>query len=101
MYIGHHIEVKFWDFDKSRVKKSHPNSIRLNNLIVKKIAEVDDVLLQAEVRKEHIDLQELKKRFPIGNRQPMLLNMCLHNRGFIYFLTYFCSPPYITPIESL
>ena len=31
--IGHRIKQRDWDDEKKRVKKSHDNSVRLNNLI--------------------------------------------------------------------
>jgi integrase/recombinase XerD len=33
IYLGFSIHSKDWDADKQRVKKSHPNSARLNNFL--------------------------------------------------------------------
>ena len=46
LFIGQYIEEKFWDAQNKRVKKSHSNSVRLNNLIAKKISEANDTLLE-------------------------------------------------------
>ena len=31
LYTGHYIDSEFWDETNRKVKKSHPNSLRLNN----------------------------------------------------------------------
>jgi integrase/recombinase XerD len=45
---GQCIDEKHWDAVQQRVKKSHPNSTRLNNFILKKLAEANDKLLELE-----------------------------------------------------
>jgi integrase/recombinase XerD len=52
IYLGHYIRQADWDEANRKVKKSHPNSTRLNTLILKKLAEANDTLL---------DLQTFKK----------------------------------------
>lgn len=44
MYIGHYIELKYWDKKNKTVRKSHPNSNRLNNLLISKLVEVNKML---------------------------------------------------------
>ncbi len=72
LYIGQYIEEKFWDTQNKRVKKSHPNAVRLNNLIAKKTAEANNTLLdvvtenkKASVKniKTQIDLEDTSKDF--------------------------------------
>jgi len=46
IYLGQYIKEKYWDGDNQRVKKSHPNSKRLNNLILKKLSEANDTVLE-------------------------------------------------------
>ena len=41
VHIGHSVEEKHWDAISGKVKKSHPNSVRLNNLIAKKLSEAN------------------------------------------------------------
>lgn len=48
VHLGHSILPKDWDEDMERVRKSHPNSTRLNNLIRKKIADADSIALDSE-----------------------------------------------------
>lgn len=39
---------KDWDTKNQKAKKSHPNSVRLNNLIAHNLAEANDKLLELE-----------------------------------------------------
>ena len=54
IYLGHSVTESQWDEDVQRVRKSHPNSQRLNNFILKKLSEANDKLLELETQKEHI-----------------------------------------------
>lgn len=54
---------KDWDSKKLRVKSSHPNSKRLNNLILKKMVEAEDLILESE---------SLKKEFSAGQVTKMI-----------------------------
>ncbi|HVW96020.1 MAG TPA: phage integrase SAM-like domain and Arm DNA-binding domain-containing protein, partial [Mucilaginibacter sp.] len=47
--VGHSVKESDWDAKNSKVKKSHPNSIWLNNLIAKRVSEANDKLIQMEV----------------------------------------------------
>ncbi|CCH56583.1 tyrosine type site-specific recombinase [Fibrisoma limi BUZ 3] len=62
IYLGHHIDPADWDESKQRVKKSHPNSARLNNLIIKKLAEANDQSLELETQKSYVSAQAVKQR---------------------------------------
>jgi len=42
IHLGHNLHDKDWDGANQRVKKSHPNMVRLNNKLVNKLAEVND-----------------------------------------------------------
>jgi len=55
------IHEKDWDIKNSKVKSSHPNSKRLNNLIRKKVVEVDDLILEAESLKKNYTSGEIKE----------------------------------------
>lgn len=48
IFSGQYINEKDWDNSLSKVKKSHPNSIRLNNLLIKKLSETNDKLIEIE-----------------------------------------------------
>lgn len=60
IYIGHYIQKSQWDAKNARVKKSHPNSARLNNLIAKKISEASDNLLDLESQKKDVSSTRIK-----------------------------------------
>lgn len=62
VYTGHHILEPFWDAKNRKVKKSHPNSARLNNLLIKKMAEAEDSLLELEVQKKDTSAKVVKSR---------------------------------------
>lgn len=61
VYIGHYIKKSDWDEKERRVKKSHPNSGKLNNLISQKMAEVSGKLLDLEVSKTDTSSRIIKK----------------------------------------
>jgi integrase/recombinase XerD len=61
IYIGQHLDKKYWDPLKRHVKKSHPNSARLNNLIAKKIAETNNKLLEIETEKGEASAISVRK----------------------------------------
>lgn len=61
VHIGHSIEDKYWDFENSKVKKSHPNSVRLNNLILKKLTEANDKMIELEANKKDTTSQSIRK----------------------------------------
>ena len=59
--IGHSVLQKDWDEINQKVKKSHPNSARLNNVISSKYAEAYDKLLEMETKKKDVSTQTIKK----------------------------------------
>ncbi len=52
IYIGHYIDIKLWDERNKIVRKSHPNSNRLNNLLMTKLIEVNKLLLELQFEKD-------------------------------------------------
>lgn len=62
IYVGQNIKDKDWDSILQRVKKSHPNSQRLNNLLLKKVAETNDKLLELEVDKGSVSSAIVKQQ---------------------------------------
>jgi len=62
VYTGHHIVESLWDSKSRRVKKSHPNSQRLNNLLTKKMAEAEDSLLELETQKKDTSSKVVKSK---------------------------------------
>ncbi|MCM4152940.1 recombinase [Arenibacter sp. N53] len=48
LFTGQYIDEKFWDSKFDRVRKSHPNSSRLNKLVAKKLSEANDRLIDSD-----------------------------------------------------
>lgn len=61
LYTGHYIDIKYWDEGNREVRKSHPNSKRLNNLLIKKLAEVNQTLIDLQTHKNDISSKQIKK----------------------------------------
>lgn len=61
LYTGHYIAEKYWDEKNREVRKSHPNSKRLNNLLLKKIAEANQTLIDLQTHKNDISSVQIKK----------------------------------------
>lgn len=59
---GQSIDEDDWDAVKSRVRKSHPNSARLNNFLLKKLSEANDKVLELSSQEENITAQGMRKR---------------------------------------
>lgn len=45
LYTGQYIDIKYWDESNRTVRKSHPNAVRLNNLLLAKLAEANKTLI--------------------------------------------------------
>lgn len=60
-YIGHYIEKSQWDIENRRVKKSHPNSVRLNSLIAKKLAEANETLIELQSNDNDVSSKQIKQ----------------------------------------
>lgn len=61
IYLGQQIELKYWDDLNNRVKKSHPNHKRLNSLLLKKIFESNDKMLELESSEKRVSSKSVKK----------------------------------------
>jgi len=61
IYIGFSIFEKEWDGRSQTVRKSHPNSGRLNNLLLQKKAEANDRLLELETEKKAVSSIRVKQ----------------------------------------
>ncbi|MFD1258100.1 phage integrase SAM-like domain-containing protein [Mucilaginibacter terrae] len=48
VYLGYHLLESDWDAVKQRVRKNHVNSVRLNNMIAKKLAEASDTAIEMD-----------------------------------------------------
>lgn len=62
IHLEYSVYEKDWDEEASRVKKSHPNSGRLNNFLIKKLAEASDVSLETETNTRVVSSQAIKQK---------------------------------------
>lgn len=62
VFTGKYVAEKEWDSVNSKVKKSHPNSARLNNYLLKKLTEADDALLEATSQDELVTSKQIQKK---------------------------------------
>ena len=62
IYTGQYIEPKFWDEKNRKIKKSHPNSVRLNNLLIKKLAEASDTILGLQSNNREVSSKQIKQQ---------------------------------------
>lgn len=60
IYLGHYINESDLDSDKQRVKKSHTNSVRLNNFLIAKLAEASGKSLEEETIKNEVSSKTIK-----------------------------------------
>ncbi|MBS1781100.1 MAG: site-specific integrase [Bacteroidetes bacterium] len=67
VHIGHSIEPKYWDAKECRIKKSHPNSARLNNLIAKKLSEANEKLIELETNKNDVSSKAIQTNIKAKN----------------------------------
>lgn len=61
-YIGHYIALKHWDEKNIRVRKSHPNADRLNNLLISKLSEANKMLLDLQSKNKDISANQIKNK---------------------------------------
>ena len=61
-YLGHYISLSQWNEKSKIVRKSHPNSDQLNNLITKKIGEVNNRLLELQSNNNDISSSQIKNK---------------------------------------
>ncbi len=62
IFTGEYILEKDWDKSENKVKKSHTNSTRLNNLFLKKLSEAQATLLDDETNNENLTTKQIKKK---------------------------------------
>lgn len=62
IYLNYSIRAEDWDEAKQRVKKSCPNSERLNHFLKKKEAEAKDQSLELETNKPHVTARAVRQR---------------------------------------
>lgn len=70
IFTGKYILEKDWDSSESKAKKSFPNSSRLNNFLIKKLAEANKKLIELESDDKLISSKQVKKEIvqPLNNK---------------------------------
>ncbi len=59
--LGIKLKPKDWNERQSRVRKSHPNSQRMNNYIAHKVAEAEAVALEMETNSKYVSPKSIKQ----------------------------------------
>ena len=59
---------KHWDSTQMRVKKSHPNSQRLNHKIIQKLAEANDLILEFETKQKSFTASDITNTLKDGRK---------------------------------
>ncbi|MVM33436.1 tyrosine-type recombinase/integrase [Spirosoma sp. HMF4905] len=80
-HLGFNLLESEWDASSQKVKKSHPNSTRLNNLILKKKAEVSDKLIDLQVQQKDVSVSAIRKQIKPKDGKSFftLASQCIEN----------------------
>lgn len=62
LYVGQYVDLTDWDKKNNCVRKSHPDSHHINQLILKKMSEANKSLLNAEINQENLSSKNIKKK---------------------------------------
>jgi integrase len=62
IFTGQYIDEKYWDGVNRKVKRSHPNSARLNHLILVRLTEANEKLLESEAQNDFQSISGIKKK---------------------------------------
>lgn len=62
MSLGYSINPHYWDKKNNCIKRSHPNSSRLNSFIAHKHIDAKDMVLQAELDNKYVGVNSLKQK---------------------------------------
>lgn len=62
IYTGYKVRESEWDADTQRIKKSHKNSARLNNYLIKKLADATNTALELETIKTETSSRAVKQK---------------------------------------
>ncbi len=62
MRLGYSVQEKDWDKAAQRVRRTHPNSVRQNSFLVKKLAEATDTTLELEAQQKETSSIGIKRK---------------------------------------
>lgn len=66
-YVGHYINDKFWDIKNCRVKNSHPNALKLNNLLLSELSIANQTLIDLQSQKKDLSANQIKNEIYSSN----------------------------------
>ena len=78
--LGYSLAEKDWDGKGQTVKKSHPNSARLNNMIAKKLGEVTDKRLEMESQNTDASSKTITKAFRASKEGTFLKQAAIYTK---------------------
>jgi len=61
IYIGQYIQKNQWDKAKGQVKKSHPDSLNINQLILKQLSKTNRKFIDAEINNLYLSPKNIKQ----------------------------------------
>jgi hypothetical protein len=67
VYLGQYIKKSEWDKVQSRVKRNHANSTRLNQLLLKSLTKVNDVIIALESTGKPYTLQRIRRKLDLNS----------------------------------
>ena len=62
IFTGQYIDDKYWDKRHKKVKRSHPSAARLNHLILIKLTEANEKLLESETQNDSQSIASIKEK---------------------------------------
>lgn len=62
IYTGYNIKKADWDETNQRVKKSYPNSTRLNNLLLTRLTEASGKIIELETDAQTVSVKVIKRK---------------------------------------
>jgi len=67
IHTGQYVDLAHWDSSKHKVKRSHPNSKMINHLMLIKLTEANEKLLQSEISNDNKSVKKIKKAIKSNN----------------------------------
>jgi len=66
-YVGHYINERFWDIKNGRVKNTHPNALKLNNLLLSELSIANQTLIDLQSQKKDLSANQIKNEIYSSN----------------------------------
>ncbi|WP_411831032.1 phage integrase SAM-like domain-containing protein [Mariniflexile sp. AS56] len=67
IYIGQTVQLKQWNVKNGRVKKSHPDHLEINQLIITKLSIANKRLIDSEINEGYLSSKKIKKQMVSKN----------------------------------